>query len=495
DYLVKGRFDGDLLGRSICYAIERQEQRLELQNKTEALREFSKKLAKANQELQELAVTDGLTRIFNRRRFDELFLTEWNRLTRDERPLSLIMVDVDYFKAYNDTYGHPEGDLCLQRLAKAISKVAKRPADIVARYGGEEFVVALPNTDLNGAVYVAEAIRAELQDLQIPHCNSPVSSQVTISLGVASQVPNETMAPSQLLEAADRALYVAKEQGRDRIQARQSDCAGDILQSRKTLQWVGRLRQALEQDRFQLYAQPIQSLQKNSASQQFEILLRLCDQPGSICSPGTFLPIAEQYDFLGRIDCWVIDHLFAALEKNNKSEPLTDDKFYINLSSATCKNERFSSFIEERLHHYNLSPHQFCFEVSETVAFAHLEAASELTQDLRSMNFQVALDDFGSGTTSFTHLTKIPVDYVKIDGLFVRDIGTDAVAKAIVEAIHHISKLMNLQTIAEFVETKSIVESLSHMGVDFAQGYYFDRAKPLTQVLARPPQCSFAAAA
>ncbi len=485
DFLVKGRFDGKLLGRSIRYAIERQEQRLELESKRQALEGLSLQLVQANQNLEQLAVTDCLTRIYNRRRFDEMFLAEWNRLAREGRPLGLIMQDVDYFKAYNDTYGHPAGDLCLQKVAQAISKATKRPADLVARYGGEEFIVALPNTDLEGATAVAEAIRAELRELKLPHRSSAASPYLTMSFGVSSQVPSENIPPSQLIEAADQALYLAKEHGRDRIQAYQTDCSNEQLRSRKRLQWVGRLRQALEKDRFKLYAQPIQSLQSNSPNHQFEILLRLCDAPGVICTPGIFLPIAEQYEFLGRIDRWVVEHLFSALVQHQTQGPRPDERFYINLSSATCKNQSFATFIQERLKHYHLAPQKFCFELSETVAFTHLEMTSELTQSLKSINCKVALDDFGSGTTSFAHLTKIPVDYVKIDGLFVRDIGKDPVARAIVEAIHNISKLMNLDTIAEYVETQNVVEILSNMGVDFAQGYYFDHEQPLSQSLER----------
>lgn len=486
DYLVKGRFDSDLLGRSIRYAMERQEQRLELETKTQALKQLSEQLKQANRELEQLATTDGLTRIYNRRRFDETFLNEWNRLIREGQPFSVIMCDVDHFKAYNDTYGHPAGDRCLQQIARAISRTAKRPADIVARYGGEEFIVALPHTDLNGATCVAEAIRAALKNLNIPHSTSSVSNQVTLSLGVATQIPCEQMAPSQLLEAADRALYVAKEKGRDRIQAHQADCSTETLKSRKTLLWVSRLRQALEQSTFQLYAQPIQSLRTNIPSQQFEILLRLCDQPGTVCNPGLFLPVAEQYDFLGRIDAWVVEHLFTQLQQHKLFHLSPESKFYINLSSATCKNKRFADFVEDQLRLHQLPAQQFCFEVSETVATAHVEAASELTQALQSLNCQVALDDFGSGMTSFTHLKKIPVDYVKIDGLFVRDISTDVVSKAIVKAIHRVAKLMDLETIAEFVESQEILETLFRIGVDYAQGHYFDCAKPLQQVLAAP---------
>lgn len=482
DFLVKGRFDSTVLSRAIQYAIERQQQKLELEYKNLALKALSNQLEIANCELERLAAVDGLTRVYNRRRFDEVFLAEWNRLLREEKPLSLIMGDVDQFKAYNDTYGHPAGDSCLERIARSIVKVAKRPADCVARYGGEEFVVVLPNTDLAGATYVAEGIRSAVHNLNIPHSTSSVSHRVTLSLGVACQVPDEAMAPSLLIEAADRAMYAAKESGRDRIQVHYADCAVN-LQARQTLQWVSRLRDALENNQFELYAQPIQALQAPTSEPCFEILLRLCDQPGIVCSPGMFFPVAEQYDFMPRIDRWVIKHLLADLGEIN-ALMLQEAVFFVNLSGATCKNMEIASFIAEQLARHRLKPEQFCFEVSETVALNNIEAAAQLTQALKDMGCKVALDDFGSGLSSFTHLKKIPADFVKIDGSFIQGVVEDDMSKGVVEAIHHVSKIMGLQTIAEYVESRAILDLLNDFHIDFAQGHYFGPARPLVDTLA-----------
>lgn len=482
DFLVKGRFDSTVLSRAIQYAMERQNQRLELEYKNLALKALSQQLAIANRELERLAAVDGLTQIYNRRRFDEVFLAEWSRLLREERPLALIMCDVDHFKAYNDTYGHQAGDLCLEQVAQAIAKVAKRPADCVARYGGEEFVVVLPNTDLAGATHVAEAIRMAVHHLNLPHATSSVSNRVTLSLGVACQIPSDDIAPSLLIEAADRAVYAAKESGRDRVQIHHTDCAFN-LQSRQTLQWVGRLRDALENDQFELYAQPIQALHAETSVPHFEILLRLCDQPGIVCSPGMFFPVAEQYDFMPRIDRWVIKHLFADLSEIN-TLMLQEAIFFVNLSGATFKNMEIAPFIAEQLARHHLKPEQFCFEVSETVALSNLDAAAQLTHTLKDMGCKVALDDFGSGLSSFTHLKKIPADFVKIDGSFVKGVVHDVMSKGVVEAIHHISKIMGLQTIAEYVESRAILNLLNDFNIDYAQGHYFAPARPLVETLA-----------
>lgn len=247
DYLVKGRFTSSHLRRSIQYALERQGLLMELDQKNQDLQIMSEQLAVANESLAALATIDGLTQVKNRRFFDETFLSEWNRLCRENHPLSLIMCDVDHFKAFNDTYGHQAGDDCLQDVAQAIAKVAKRPADCVARYGGEEFAIILPNTDLDGATQVAETIRKAIKSLAIVHNASSVSDIVSVSLGVASQVPDEDVAPSILIESADRALYAAKQQGRNCVKTHQKDCS--TLESRRTLELVGRLQKALDQQK------------------------------------------------------------------------------------------------------------------------------------------------------------------------------------------------------------------------------------------------------
>ncbi|MEO0373068.1 MAG: diguanylate cyclase [Cyanobacteria bacterium P01_A01_bin.17] len=219
DYLIKGQFDGKLLQHSIRYAIERQKLYLELEDKTRQLQLLSQQLETNNQKLEQLATIDSLTQVNNRRQLDQLYQAEWKRLCREQRPLSLLMCDVDCFKAYNDAYGHPAGDLCLQQIAQVLLKSAKRPADCVARYGGEEFMVVLPNTDVAGAVHVAGLIQSGLHQIHLHHAHSSASDRVTLSIGVASQVPMSGMDSAVLIAAADQALYAAKNQGRNCIQA------------------------------------------------------------------------------------------------------------------------------------------------------------------------------------------------------------------------------------------------------------------------------------
>lgn len=483
DYLVKGRFNRTLLARTIQYALERQKQQLELQSKNLALQTLSEQLEIANRELEYLAAFDELTRVNNRRKFDQVFQAEWQRLIREGQPLSVILCDVDHFKAYNDTYGHPHGDRCLQQIAQAISKVVKRPADYVARYGGEEFVVVLPYTDQSGAVHVAEAIRVEIETLRLPHKTSSVSNYVSLSFGVASLIPNEDVAPALLIEAADQALYIAKGKGRNRVYSRAIDCLDPALESTDNLRWVSRLRQALEKDdHFHLYAQPIQELKPNTNKQYFEILLRLCDQPGVIMTPGLFLPIAEQNDLMPQSDQWVINHLFSDLHES-QGIIQQDIQFFVNLSCSSCKNNALLNCLSKKLIFHDLQAGQFCFEITEMVALDHISSATELSHGLSEIGCKVALDDFGNGLASFLHLKSIPADYVKIDGSFIQEIAAAPLAKEIVGAIHRIAHCMELGTISESVESQAILDSVSMLEIDYAQGHCYDRAQPLIDSL------------
>lgn len=482
DFLIKGYFNSTLLSRTIRHALERQKQQLELQSKNAALLALSEQLEIANHELERLATIDGLTLIYNRRQFDSVFQSEWQRLCREEQPLSLILCDVDHFKAYNDTYGHQAGDQCLQQVAQAIARVAKRSADCVARYGGEEFVVLLPHTDLSGAFHVAETIRTEVEELNILHRNSSVGNHVSISLGVASLVPKEDVPPSYLIESADHALYSAKDLGRNRVAAHTSDSTGSLQPASDTLCWARRIEQALEKDYFRLYAQPIQRLNQSQGKQYFEVLLRLCDQPGVVIAPGLFLPIAEQNDYMSRIDHWVIEHLFADLNEIQATMQ-QNAQFFINLSARSCNNGQLVDYLQQKLTQFDLHPENFCFEITESIAIKNISNAAQLSSDLKSMGCQVALDDFGSGLSSFKHLKLIPADYIKIDGSFVQDMVSDPVATEIVGAIHRLAQNMGMQTIAEYVESQAILDSISSIGIDFAQGHYYDQAQPLIDTL------------
>ena len=444
------------------------------------------RLETANQQLQRLACHDSLTGVFNRRQFDEQLSLEWRRLFRESAPLSLIMCDVDCFKAYNDTYGHQAGDLCLRQVADAISRKVRRPADFVARYGGEEFVVVLPNTNTEGAVRVAEEIRAELKALSLPHATSSASNLVTLSLGVASTIPRQEIPPELLIEAADQALYWAKSQGRDRVQVYQDNFSTEKLKQSRTLQWVRKLRQALEENRFCLYAQPIKSLQANGQRQHYEILLRFLDEENQIVLPEAFLPVAERYHFMPQIDRWVIANLFSYLAQ---LEPQVWENcwFAVNLSGETLNDSQFLEFVREQFQRYDLPPEMFCFEVTETVAISNLSQASQFVESLKALGCRFALDDFGSGMSSFAYLKNLPVDYLKIDGVFIKEMTSEPMAKAIVEAIHHLGKVMGLNTIAEFVETEVILDALRDLGVDYAQGYCLARPSPLDTNLRSKP--------
>ena len=233
-------------------------------------------------QLSELALLDSLTQVYNRRYFDRQLNLEWRRLQRILCPLSLIMCDVDCFKIYNDTYGHQQGDECLQRVAQAIGTVLKRPADVLARYGGEEFMVILPHTARSGAIKVAEAMRVAVKDLNIPHQNSLVDSVVTISLGVASTVPDFANSPSLLVEAADVALYHAKERGQNCTAVYPESISHAKDRQELETRWIQRLRQALQESLFSLYAQPIKPLEIDDQKRYFEILLRLTDEGNQI---------------------------------------------------------------------------------------------------------------------------------------------------------------------------------------------------------------------
>lgn len=225
DCLFKGHFDTTVLCCTIQFALERNNLRLELRQKNNTLIKLSQELKLANHKLEQIAIQDGLTQINNRRRFDTVLLSEWIRLMRENQPISLILTDVDCFKAFNDTYGHLAGDQCLLQVAQTITKAVKRPADCVARYGGEEFAVLLPHTDISGALHVAEAIQIEITGLKIPHRSSLVCEHVSLSLGVASVIPCKQVPPSQLIDWADQAMYKAKTQGRNRV------CSLDPIQA------------------------------------------------------------------------------------------------------------------------------------------------------------------------------------------------------------------------------------------------------------------------
>ncbi|MGV2826648.1 EAL domain-containing protein [Myxosarcina sp. GI1(2024)] len=444
-----------------------------------------KQLQQANLQLKQLAMCDPLTKIFNRRYFERQLNLEWRRAIRIPASLSLLMCDVDCFKIYNDTYGHQQGDECLRLVAKTISVVVKRPADIVARYGGEEFAVILPHTPLRGAIEVAENIRAKIKELNIPHTNSTVNSVVTLSVGVANTFPNSEDNPALLIEAADQALYTAKNRGRDCIAVYQDNISSSKSKQAYELQWSKRIRQALQENLFSLYAQPITALDLDDRKQYFEILLRLTDK-NRVILPERFLDIANRNFLMPNIDAWVIEHLLATLASYDRHQ-WENHRFSINLSGASLNDENFLNFLLTKLQDYHLDPELFCFEITETVAISNLNKVSDFIKSLRNIGCTFALDDFGKGMSSLTYLKNLSVDFLKIDGSFIKALNQDKVSRAMVEAINNLAQVIGLKTVAEFVENQDILDTLRDLKVDYAQGYHLGRPGKFADILLTQP--------
>ena len=434
-------------------------------------------------QLSQLALVDSLTNVFNRGYFDRQLNLEWLRLQRIASPLSLIICDVDCFKIYNDTYGHQQGDKCLQQVAKAISTVVKRSSDVVARYGGEEFVVILPHTPPSGAIKVAEDIRVAVKKLNIPHYNSSVDSVVTISVGVASTIPNLEDNSGLLMKAADLALYQAKERGRDCISVYQYPISHSKSRQDLEIYWIKRIRQALKENLFSLYAQPITSLQRDDQKKHFEILLRLTDKGDRVISPHLFLDIAERNCLMPDIDGWVINNLLNKLAASGDYSCWQNYRFSINLSGASLNSESFLEFLSQRLSNYHFLSNLLCFEITENIAVSNLDKVAKFINSLKNLGCSFALDDFGKGMSSLTYLNNLPVDYLKIDGSFIKEVNSNKASKVMVEAINHIAEGIGLKTVAEFVENQTILDTVKDLKVDYAQGFHLGRPEALMDVI------------
>ena len=430
---------------------------------------------------------DALTGLANRREFELRLEQALGDLSHQCGGHSLMFLDLDQFKVVNDTCGHAAGDQLLRQTTGLLERNIGAGA-LLARLGGDEFGVLLRDCDAGSAAEVAERLRLAVQEQSFVWNRRAFN----ISMSVGLVLVTEATSVEETLKAADMACYLAKEKGRNRVQIyHPSDT--ELLQRVGEMGWVQRIRNALDEGRFCLFAQEIRALDDDGADHsRVELLLRLRDEDGNLVAPGGFIPAAERYGLMPLLDRWVVGNAFALLGARLDSAgsgPLRSCA--INLSGVTLGDDDFVDFVCRQLETHHIPPELICFEITETTAIANIASAQRFIGALKKRGCRFALDDFGIGTSSFGYLKHLPVDTIKIDGSFVKEILNSDVDRAMVEMIVHMAKVMGKAVVAECVESEGILAALREIGVGYAQGYaigrprLFESAYPLHQEIGR----------
>ena len=424
-------------------------------------------------ELSYQATHDNLTGLINRSEFEQILERELNNAYALDEQFVLLYLDLDQFKVVNDTCGHLAGDQLLKQIA-AILGSGLRSSDILARLGGDEFGVLLTGCDVTKARTIAESLRRVVADFRFVW--EKHSFAVGVSIGMVAF--DKESDSRDLLSAADVACYAAKDAGRNRIQLFQPDDA-ETRRRFSEVHWVSRIISGLDENRFRLYRQNILPADPGQhVGDHFEVLIRMCDDDGQVIPPGSFFPAAERFGVTPNIDRWVFRNTLAYLD----SHPTEMERLQlcsINVSGHTLADEHFLDFVEAQLARSVVPAHKLCFEITETAAIADLATAKQFIGRLKERGCRFALDDFGSGLSSFGYLKNLDVDFLKIDGMFVRDMVEDPIDRSMVKSINEIGHVMGMKTIAEFVESDAIREQLRLIGVDFVQGYGVHTPEPL----------------
>jgi diguanylate cyclase (GGDEF)-like protein/PAS domain S-box-containing protein len=437
----------------------------------------------AQEKLSYQAVHDSLTGLINRHEFE----IQVSRLLTDTHSAddchAMFFLDLDQFKVVNDTCGHVAGDQLLRRLGQLLlATISKR--DTLARLGGDEFGVLLKHCTLDQAHRVANEILKAVMNYQFLWAGKIFRIGVSIGLVAITKTSTDF---TELFRQADAACYLAKDMGRNRVHVYRPDDA-ELEARHREMNWVGRINQALDEDRFCLYAQPIVRLD-GGEQRHYELLIRMLDEQGEIILPSAFLPAAERYNLIEKLDDWVVRRACDFLAENPVF--FKEIEFVsINLSGPSLSNRAFLQSIVHIFKKMNVSPSLVCFEITETVAISNLDSAISFIKNLKKSGFRFALDDFGSGISSFGYLKNLPVDFLKIDGMFVKGIVDDPIDRAMVKSINEIGQVMGMQTIAEFVENNEIKEMVTAIGVNFGQGYGLGKPKPLKDLVTRNHELS-----
>jgi diguanylate cyclase (GGDEF)-like protein len=468
--------DGKVLGVIVLYlAAGHQSQQKEINFLKHVADVLSLGIARkyAEEKINYQAAHDSLTGLISRREFESRLMNVL-ALSDSSSEHALCYLDLDQFKVINDDCGHLAGDELLHQLAILLqSKVRKR--DTLARLGGDEFGLLMEHCSIEEAMRVAESLRLAVEEFRFVWEKKNFS--LGVSIGLVPIISGKSDVKG-ILGAADAACYAAKDAGRNRIHIYNPEDV-DLAQRRGEMKWVTKIKDAIDEDRMRLYVQPIVPLLDKGKQKNFrhyECLIRMIDEDGKVVPPGAFLPAAERYDLSVRIDQWVFDAAYAWLEERpGKSKGLTSCS--VNLSGHSLGNDEFLKYIVEKLEKGTVLPSSICFEITETVAISKLSNATRFMEVLKGIGCYFALDDFGSGVSSFGYLKNLDVDFLKIDGMFIRDMVNDPIDLEMVRSINEIGHVMGKKTIAEFVENKETLACLKKLGVDYAQGFHVGKPR------------------
>ncbi|MDH5655594.1 MAG: EAL domain-containing protein [Spirochaetia bacterium] len=430
---------------------------------------------KLKNQLEWQASHDPLTELYNRREFEKRLSDIISEESRTGTSHCMLYLDLDQFKIVNDTCGHSAGDELLRQISPILQDAISEN-DFLARLGGDEFGILLINSDIERARLYTDKIIKAINNFR--YLVNDRIFEIGASIGIVN-ITDLDKSISSIMSNADLACYAAKDLGRNRYYVFEINDS-DMAKKHKEMEWVSRINSAFENNFFRLYTQKIIPVSgQNGFQEHHEVLLRLSENNEKIITPGAFLSAAERYHLIQDIDKWVIDASFNYLSgflDKNKSKKIS---LSINLSGMSVSDEYLLDFIYDRMKFYKTPPESVCFEITETAAIANLGRVHKLMLELKSAGFRFALDDFGSGLSSFAYLKHLPVDYLKIDGNFVSELLESPVDRAMVESINQIGHVMNLKTIAEFVVKEEILNQLKNIGVDYAQGFAISKPQPI----------------
>jgi diguanylate cyclase (GGDEF)-like protein/PAS domain S-box-containing protein len=433
------------------------------------------KRKQSEETIRYIAYHDALTGLENRHSFEMKVVSAIEDAKDNSHTHAMLYIDLDQFKIINDIHGHTVGDSMLKALgASLLSAITSKTT--IARLGGDEFGVLIENTTLDASTRIAGILMENIRSFRFnwgDYCFS-----VGASIGQV-MIDQDRRSLTEIFSLADMACYAAKEEGRNRIHI-YNDNDEVLLERRGEMQWVSRIERAIEEDRFILYRQSIVPLLDGKTVIHTEYLIRMLDQHDGLVMPGDFIPAAERYDLMPLIDKWVVCKVFTLIARQQHvSESGETDIHFINLSAQILSDSSFADFVLMLVDRHAIRPQSICFEITETAAVSKISIAIKFMQQLRAHGFRFALDDFGTGMSSFSYLNALPVDYLKIDGSFIRSILSDPLQGAIVEATLHISHAAQLEVIAEWIENDQVKQYLTMLGVNYGQGYAIDRPKPV----------------